>query len=477
MNLIRFALVLALSGTALAQPEQIPAEDSMPSVEPALVGREWLTPEEPIVPRYRFEVGQKLVYGARSVMEHTHGRELETRTLTLWVTDVDEEDGWRLVIHTRSETRSLDTGGETVRDRTSEHIEYCDFPADGRFEDNPSLDARASVRFLPVLPSDTVEAAQGWEDSDPSGWEARGFRVLGIDPLDEYLLAMEQDKRGLRSKVYEVDYRAVTLFDTALGLPVYKEIDARNGYGRQGSTRMVFELDEVSYLDAFELDSFANQAKSWFSGYALWDMLTDEARVDLACADSLNREADSALARALDELTFEELRGPATRELERFRGYLSFMNQGGPESEPAGLEGLEAPGWELKGLDGKKYRLEDYDRTVVVLDFWYRGCPWCIRAMPQLKELREEFGDKSLTLFGINIDEDTSDARLVADLVKLNYPTLISEQTHKAYRVQGYPTLFVIAPGGRVYDIHRGYADDLGDNLRRQIDELLEVED
>ncbi len=35
--------------------------------------------------------------------------------------------------------------------------------------------------------------------------------------------------------------------------------------------------------------------------------------------------------------------------------------------------------------------LEDYRGKVVLLDFWYRGCGWCIRAMPQLKQLADEF--------------------------------------------------------------------------------------
>ena len=30
---------------------------------------------------------------------------------------------------------------------------------------------------------------------------------------------------------------------------------------------------------------------------------------------------------------------------------------------------------------------------VVVLDFWYRGCGWCIRAMPQMKQLADDFSE------------------------------------------------------------------------------------
>ena len=93
--------------------------------------------------------------------------------------------------------------------------------------------------------------------------------------------------------------------------------------------------------------------------------------------------------------------------------------------------------------------------------------------MPQLKKLREHFGDKSVAIFGINVDDDTADARFTAEKLGLNYPTLLAQGTADAYQVTGYPTLFVIDREGRVAEVHRGYSVDLGERLRERIDELL----
>lgn len=40
---------------------------------------------------------------------------------------------------------------------------------------------------------------------------------------------------------------------------------------------------------------------------------------------------------------------------------------------------------------GKKHALKHYRGKVVVLDFWYRNCGWCLRAMPQVKEAATHF--------------------------------------------------------------------------------------
>ena len=42
--------------------------------------------------------------------------------------------------------------------------------------------------------------------------------------------------------------------------------------------------------------------------------------------------------------------------------------------------GTSSPDWQTTDLAGKEYSLKDLRGKVVVLDFWYRGCGWCIRS-------------------------------------------------------------------------------------------------
>ena len=123
--------------------------------------------------------------------------------------------------------------------------------------------------------------------------------------------------------------------------------------------------------------------------------------------------------------------------------------------------GKPAADWELKGLDGKTHSLADYRGKVVVLDFWYRGCGWCIKAMPQLNALAEQFQGRPVAVLGMNTDRKEADAKFVVDAMGLKYETLRAEGIPEKYGVQGFPTLILIDPEGKVRDVHVGYSPTL----------------
>ena len=449
------------------------ARPAEPPVQLVLAGREWVPTAGPVVPRYRFEVGQKLVYRSRSETHRDGETGFTNRVTCIRVVDESPDGTWRLVIDVEEFRASGDTipmprkGSGHVSTRTG----YVDFTPDGRQEENPTIRRNGLTTFLPPLPADPAAALTGWRKPDPTGYADMEYDIGGTDPRDHFLLAVRQVETGYRTAVYASRYEAVTLFDTALGLPVYREVDTGREYGRSRTGVTVTVLDTIEYLEAVTLDSFASEAESWFDAYAKWDMLTELAGVDTESADSLYAEADSILSRASRELTFPGLLHAAEQEIASYRGYLEWARQ--PSAREDGLTGEPAPEWELEDLDGETHRLKACLGTVVVLDFWYRGCPWCIKAMPQLKKLRERFGDKSLALFGVNVDRDIEDARFVADKLELNYPTLLSEQTQEAYGVTGYPTIIIIDPAGRVAEVHRGYADNLEEELAGTIEFLI----
>lgn len=86
--------------------------------------------------------------------------------------------------------------------------------------------------------------------------------------------------------------------------------------------------------------------------------------------------------------------------------------------------GKPAADWEAKDIDGKVHRMADYRGRVVVMDFWYRGCGWCMTAMPQVTRLSEVFRDQPVSVLGMSIDEDEKDARAVIEAMSLRYPTI-----------------------------------------------------
>src|SRR5262249_10127041 len=93
---------------------------------------------------------------------------------------------------------------------------------------------------------------------------------------------------------------------------------------------------------------------------------------------------------------------------------------GAARGEPgtADLVGQEV---EVSGptLDGKTFRLEQLRGKVVLVDFWATWCPPCVKALPELRALRDRHGPEGFEIVGVSLDIHREDlARFVrrADL-------------------------------------------------------------
>src|ERR687893_223477 len=73
-----------------------------------------------------------------------------------------------------------------------------------------------------------------------------------------------------------------------------------------------------------------------------------------------------------------------------------------PESKSA------APAFSLTSMDGKKFELASLRGKVVVINFWFTGCPPCIEEMPKLNELVEKFKDKDVVFIAPTWDNEAT---------------------------------------------------------------------
>ena len=75
----------------------------------------------------------------------------------------------------------------------------------------------------------------------------------------------------------------------------------------------------------------------------------------------------------------------------------------------------------------------------------------------------------------MNTDRKKEDAKLVVDVMELKYETLCTEGIPEKYHVQGFPTLVIIGPDGKVKDVHVGYSPTLRADVGKVIEGLLPV--
>ncbi|MEX0951609.1 MAG: TlpA disulfide reductase family protein, partial [Gammaproteobacteria bacterium] len=141
---------------------------------------------------------------------------------------------------------------------------------------------------------------------------------------------------------------------------------------------------------------------------------------------------------------------------------------------PHGLS--KAPAVSFKLLDGNEYPLADWHGKPVLVTFWATDCPGCIREIPHLIELYEEFNNRGFQIVAVAMSYDPPN-RVVEFNRRRELPYYIAldidGRIAQAFgNVMLTPTTFLIAPDGRIVTHKIGEFDT--DNMRQQIAKLLQ---
>ena len=144
------------------------------------------------------------------------------------------------------------------------------------------------------------------------------------------------------------------------------------------------------------------------------------------------------------------------------------------EMEPLAI-GLKAP--KFKGLRFKEndsITLQDYNGKYVILDFWYKDCFPCIKAIASLNELRTKYSAKDLVILGLNpFDNKEKNKEKLNDFIEINkmsYPTIfVDHKVTKEYKVRAYPTFYIIDTKGKIVYSKVGHSE----KNEKEIDSLL----
>ena len=146
--------------------------------------------------------------------------------------------------------------------------------------------------------------------------------------------------------------------------------------------------------------------------------------------------------------------------------------------------GSPAPDFALETLDGKKIALQDLRGSVVLLDFWATWCVPCWTALKETQSVAEWAAREKLPVkvFAVNTLEQGSDTKEKLDRVKtfwrsqkLNMPTLLDSDSKifTAFQSPGLPSVVLISPSGKILRYHEGLFPEMGETLKREVQESL----
>lgn len=138
-------------------------------------------------------------------------------------------------------------------------------------------------------------------------------------------------------------------------------------------------------------------------------------------------------------------------------------------------EGDMAPAFDLPDPSGKRVTLESLKGKVVVIDFWGTWCPWCVKAMPQVQKVHEKYIDKGVMVLGFDVDAPGAKPVEFMARNKLTYTTLLNaDDAAKDFKVNAFPTLFVLDQTGKVIMKEEGFSPNLFENVSKAIEGALE---
>lgn len=181
---------------------------------------------------------------------------------------------------------------------------------------------------------------------------------------------------------------------------------------------------------------------------------------------------DLRVNQPLSPVAFDHTPHPKARRMASPERLFMFPHR---EEQNASL-GEPAPDFTLPLLDGATFRLSDHTGKVVVIDFWATWCGPCVRALPEMKKLSEQFADQDVVLVGVSSDQARAEPK-VRELVASNGLTyaigIATNDIGEAYGVTGIPCLFVVDRQGRIQHRHVGYDPTLSDKIGAVVEKTL----
>jgi len=145
--------------------------------------------------------------------------------------------------------------------------------------------------------------------------------------------------------------------------------------------------------------------------------------------------------------------------------------------------GDSARNFKLQNLSGETVQFSDLEGRAVILNFWATWCPPCRREMPLLDDIQKIYGDKGLSVIGLDINEPPEVVKAYVNKVGVSYPIWVDappatpgfDSTQKifaSYGGVGFPTSLFIDRNGviqRIYvgELSRGF-------VQSQVEKLLD---
>ena len=129
------------------------------------------------------------------------------------------------------------------------------------------------------------------------------------------------------------------------------------------------------------------------------------------------------------------------------------------DARPAGVPERRVD-FSLMDLNGQRHSLGEWDKKVILLNFWATWCPPCRNEMPDFIDLKQALADQPFEVIGVALDRKQPVQDFV-DEIGVEYPVLLAEiegmQLMQAYgnQLMTLPYTVIIDQNGNIVKTFR----------------------
>lgn len=147
-------------------------------------------------------------------------------------------------------------------------------------------------------------------------------------------------------------------------------------------------------------------------------------------------------------------------------------------AEDSILTAQQAPEFAMEAIGGETVSLADYQGEVVLINIWATWCPPCVREIPRLVRLHEQFQAQGFAVLGVNTawQDERSDVERFVQSQGISYPVLfdVEGEVSQSYSGRLLPTSYLVDRDGKIVNTYVGEVDEA--QLEEHIAALIEKE-
>jgi thiol-disulfide isomerase/thioredoxin len=149
-----------------------------------------------------------------------------------------------------------------------------------------------------------------------------------------------------------------------------------------------------------------------------------------------------------------------------------FNNMPKPPESKFFTMGEKIASFTADAIDGKSFKLKKLEGKIVVLNFWFIGCPPCRQEIPELTKLAAAYAnDPDVVFISFGLD-DRYDIKNFVKTTPFGYHIVDNGGMYaNLYHINLYPTNVVLDKEGKVRFHSSGYTMNLPEWLKKTIDE------